>query len=357
MNDAFDDIYLSSITTLDDLKLKCSDELSILENLEGKDVSEYQSAISPVDIILPMLYGILGGVISSSEAVEKFCSDIHDSANQDNPNSFWGKLLRHHKDAMDNYNVPDCVFTNRGGEISGVGFHRLMYGHDPFSPGPDNPFFLMIRENGICSGIFKVFQHLIADTFSKQGLPVPFHSIFDFYGENGKLSNGLLDLAKKAGAEAREAGFDCNVQNAFSNLFTIKFSDIAATGLTWALCEIHIALRKIDDPIMISQTKIIGYSAQFFSRSIIMWLKTGVPAISWPTLPMLLKEIYKFYRANWQEIHHLESKTKELVEKNKSLEQAVFLTGKDLPSYNNAIGYIEEYNNAEKNIDDFINSF
>ena len=348
MSDYISDLCISSLDDLNKLESQCEVEISILNDLLKKNTSEYPSKIDPIDIALPILYGTLGGFLASSEKLNEYLNKIHDVyAKQD---GILGKVLGHEGDNIDMINGS---FLNRNGDQAGVLFHRLLRGHDPFSIGHgDNPFSVLMKQHGAFRGIVKVFQHLVCDTFSKQGLPVPFHSYFDFFDDKGNLSNKLITWTKKI---ADDSGTD--IRTTFKNLFTIQASDVISTGLTWTLCSIHIKMRKMEDPVMIAQTKIIGYSAQFFSRSIIMSVKTGVPALSWPTLALLLKEIAAFYIANWKEIHKLEKITKELVKTNNSLENSVFETRKDLPTYNNSAGYIEEFNNADKNINKLIDSF
>ena len=78
-------------------------------------------------------------------------------------------------------------------------FHRLLFGHDVLATGkgliPFNPFTLMFEQQGL-AGVLQAARHLIADTMSKQGLPVPGSSFFDIDREDGNPWNKIIDWAQ-----------------------------------------------------------------------------------------------------------------------------------------------------------------
>jgi len=300
------------------------------------------------NFILPVLYGVTGAAISSSEAVKEFLDKIHKiSSTGGNTDDVFKTIIRllmgHKGDIIDKV---DGEFVNRIGS-SGIQFgaHRLMWGHDIFSTGPDNPFTLLIGQEGsIVKGISQVFRHLVADTFSKQGLPIPFHSYFDYKKGGGKLGNRLWDIAS-------DNANGTNVTQAFGNLFTIKAADIGATGLTGALCMAHNSIMNQADETSAAQVRAIAYSSQLFGKATIGVLKTGVPFISWPTVVMTVKSIYSLYRLSYEDIAVLERATERICIENVNLEADVFASGHDLVSHADGSGYRNELKTFESRMD------
>ncbi len=330
-----------SIRQLDALRGGFAEQLSVVERALSSLGQVSPPSNDPRNFILPAIYGGAGALISSSEAVKKFLNDIHQIAQTDDkPKNAFERIVRfllgHKGDLLDKV---DGEYIDRAGNPLWPGAHRLMWGHDIFSLGPDNPFVLLMRQRGsILGGIAQVFRHLVADTFSNQGLPIPFHSFFDYVGDNGKLGNTLWDVARAA----TNGGNAADITEAFGNLFTIKFADIATTGLTSALCAIHNHALNKDDEAAASQVRAIAYSSQFFGKAAIGVLKTGVPFISWPTAFMVVKEIYSLYRLNYRDIAVLEQATERLCLENARLEAEVFASGRDLVSHPGGAGYLTE---------------
>ena len=331
-----------SIRQLDDLYVSFGEQLEPIERTLSGLGKISPPSNDPRNFVLPVIYGATGAAISASGTVKEFLNKIHTVASTDKApkDAFEGiiKLLMGHKDdAIDTINGD---FLDRSGKINKwKGVHRLLWGHDIFSTGPDNPFVLMIKQKGnVIGGIAQTFRHLLADTFSNQGLPIPFHSFFDYTDDAGKLGNRLLDIAKSAtnGGDATE------IVKAFGNLFTIKAADIGATGLTWALCSAHNRVMAKDDEAAATQVKAIAYATQFFGKAAIGVVNTGVPFISWPTAVMTIKEIYSLYRLNYKDIAALERVTNQICIENAKLEARVFAMGRNLVSHAAASGYAGE---------------
>ncbi len=60
---------------------------------------------------------------------------------------------------------------------------------------PHNPFAMMIEQEGsVSGGALQATRHLMADTFSKQGLPFPFSSYLDTQTKNGRPWNKIIDI-------------------------------------------------------------------------------------------------------------------------------------------------------------------
>lgn len=305
----------------------------------------------PLNYVLPLLYGTTGALISSWDAANKFLADIHDAKAKEG--GIIEFLLGHERDNIDTI-IPAGrtrrVYVDRirqgilkeGEKDISLGIHRLMWGHDIFSIGPDNPFALLIDQYGVLKGIAQVFRHLIADTFSAQGLPIPFHSYFDYVKADGSVTNRLLDFASSASEFARSNGHQVTKYDAFNRMFTIKAADVGTTGLTWAMCAAHNRIMNDGDEAAAAQVKAIAFSAQFFGKAAIGMMKSGIPFISWPTAMMTIKEIYSLYRLNYRDIAALERRTEQLCAENARLEAEIFASGRDLVSHTRASGYVHE---------------
>ncbi|WP_114393536.1 hypothetical protein [Oleisolibacter albus] len=344
-----------SLCQLDDVQSRFGKQITPVERTLGSLGKISPPSNDPRNFILPVLYGATGAAISASDAVKEFSKKIHDIASSGKaPKTAFEhiiKLLMGHKD--DAIDAVNGEYINRAGERVSFGIHRLMWGHDIFSIGPDNPFALLIKQEGsIFGGIAQVFRHLVGDTFSKQGLPIPFHSFFDYVQDNGKLGNRLWDIAKSS----TNGGDGAEIVQAFGNLFTIKAADIGATGLTSMLCAAHNRVMNRDDEAAANQVRVIAYSSQFFGKATIGVMKTGVPFISWPTAVMTIKEMYSLYRINYRDIAELEKVTKRIYDENARLEAEVFASGRDLVSHARASGYVlelTEFDSRMRSLEDF----
>ncbi|OUM97943.1 MAG: hypothetical protein BAA04_05030 [Firmicutes bacterium ZCTH02-B6] len=347
-----------SIQDLVRLQKRLADANVDLGNLDKTQLGSIPSQLDVWDYVGSLIYGLLGAALSTRNQLRDFLDTVHSDASAEHPRSTLGAILHHYQDDIDK--VPlngQRVFLDRSGQQARVDFHRLLRGHDPFSLSADNPFLVLTTQPkyGIIKGVIQVFRHLAADTFSKQGLPIPFHSFFDYRTDDGKLSNWLIYIAERT---KQTTGADLRANEVFSHLFSLKVQDILSTGLTWALCEAHIRARSIDDEIRATQIRVVGYSSTFLSQVVIGMVRTGgVPMINWPTLTLLLKELYKFFRLNRREIRRLEAVTEDLCQKNLALEAAVLQTGRALPTLSTGADYIRELERGYANIDSLTDIF
>lgn len=339
-----------------------SDQMKMeIMNINIDDIT-IESDIDIYNFIFASVFGILGATISSSEAIEKFTDKIHDISsgkNVQNPNqvqTLLGNLLRHNGDNIDVAVLTDGnkSFLNRGGNPSGPFMHRLLRGHDPLSIQGDNPFQLLCSQYGFTKGVTQVLRHLIADTFSKEGLPIPGHSNFDFKRSDGSLSNYFIEISKNLAKQSPNA----DMRSVYEGIFTIKAKDIASQGLVWALCKAYFLFRGIDDSTRQRQIKIISYGMNFFTHAGIgMARQGGIPYIHWPALVMLSKEFASIYLDSYKEIRELENKTISLVSSNDKLEAKVFATGKNIKTINSADDYFDNLNKEISAFDDLTNFF
>lgn len=312
-------------------------DLHKLENLQPEQV---QSALDGYDYLFGVVFGIIGAFISSSKQIAEFCNIVHVDASKSNPDTLLGKLLHHYGDAIDKVNGK---YVDRNGNSADIMFHRLMFGHDPFSLGHDNPFLIMTKQHGLLLGILQVFRHLISDTFSKQGLPIPGHSLLD-RSVNGKTTNLLKEIAQSVGGDRMGAS------EAFSRMFTIRAQDIGAQGLVWASTQAYIHYRQIEAPIRQRQYKILTYGTCFLANTAYGLIRYRIPYINWPILCALIKEITGLFIDSNRETVQLEKITAKIIEENAKLEKQVFATGTSLVSYVDGFGYINEIRQQEKQI-------
>jgi len=346
----------AQLDTFNEISLQKLDKLSLLYPKIDTAQSIPVSRDDPyylLDHIICFMAGIIGGLISSSNDLANKLQEIHNDASLDAPQKYkrLGMLFHHMGDNIDKY----CGdYIKRNGQQCGTYLHRLYFGHDVFSLGPDNPFYVLTSQYGIRRGILQAVRHIAADTLTKTGIPLPFSSFLD-YQQDGKLYNWLDDAAKalvrdKNHAEdAFELFFNnntisnnVNVQAAYGRALSIRAQDIMSQGITWGILKAYIRLRQIDDEIYESQLKLVGYSTSFYSNAIIGFIKTGVPFINWATLSMTLKELFTFLRLNRKDIERLCKSTDQLIQSNIALSREVYSESKYLKSFDNHNEYIGE---------------
>jgi len=191
--------YGNALAELERISQEIQEDLGFEIDLQNIEKSE--SSLDVADYCFAFLFGFVGAFISTNEELERYLAEIHSAASEANGEYdkfqiLMGKLLHHKSDAMDK-------MIKRDGTPTYIGFHRLLWGHDALRFGEDNPFCLMVQQEGdVLSGILQAFRHLIADTMSKQGLPSPGLSVLDYVDENGKISNYIIDLANNLSIDA-----------------------------------------------------------------------------------------------------------------------------------------------------------
>lgn len=317
-------------------------------NINNIKVEKSQSSLTIEDILICIIAGFLGGALSSSKDIERIFANIHDNSSK-NTKTFLEKLLYHAGDEIDK----GGNYITRKGDKPEFGFHRLFFGHDILSIKGDNPLMLMIEQYGIVKGITQLLRHLIADTFSKQGLPLPGHSFLDYTKTNGRTGNYLINLTKHL-----NKGSNIGHLGAFNHLFSIRMQDILAQGLTWGIITSYIKAMKIQDKIRISQLKFSAYSISFFVNAVSGMVNTGgLPYINWTTFSMLTKESFTFFKLNYEEIKELESLTDNIIKSNIKLEERVFATGGNIRSFDCADDFFLHLGKEKEIFDDLTNFF
>jgi len=343
-------LYNKALDNIDALSVSINNAHIDLEKAINLNIERTASDLDMYDYLFAVIFGILGAALSTNKSIENFCHDIHEDAGEKSPKTVLGKILNHYNEPLDQV---EGSFINRNGQKAEVGFHRLLRGHDPLSFGKDNPFYLLVKGNGLLIGVAKVFRHLIADTFSKQGLPIPGHSFFDQVKDDGKTTNALREISMNLANN-----YPVDGQKYFRHIFTIRAQDIAGQGFVWSTAKAYLYARGITDLTRMRQYKIISYGINFFAHAGIGAIRQGgVPYISWPALAALIKEIAGLFIDSYKEIKILETITDDIRKGNDEIEAQVFATGLDLKTYDNAREYIKELEDQDRIFEDLVAFF
>ena len=206
----------------------------------------------------------------------------------------------------------------------GNGPHRIFWGHDIFSISADNPIWLSIRQYGPAKGIWRAVRHLIADTCSKQGLPLPFHSWFDYMAVgkgDGKVGNRLLDFCQQYSQAVlgRKQGGGNN--EVFNHLFSIHMQDVLSSGLVAASIKAYQTARGISDEDRLIQIRIIAYAVNFYGSAVIGAVQKGIPFINYPCFAALAKNVVQLIHVSNQDIQRLLCETERIALTGSALER------------------------------------
>lgn len=306
----YDAIYQNALCEIDRISADIEKSIAFDPNLIIIEKSE--STLDVADYCFTFLFGLLGAIISTNEKLEAYLADIHKAASEadgeyDKFQLLMGKVLHHKGDSIDK-------MCRRDGSSTYIMFHRLLWGHDILSGGGDNPFRLMIsQENSKIRGVLQALRHLIADTMSKQGLPMPGSSVLDYVNEDGKTTNYVIDLANNLSIEA----FDNKAmsQEIYSHLFTIRAQDIAGGVLAKVLTEVYFKARKIEDKLRKSQMLFMVYAINFFAEAVIGAVKQkGVPYVNIPVATSMMVSFAKFCYYDAKETRFLTKETERLTQ-------------------------------------------
>ncbi len=359
MGSTYEGIFKESVDKLDSLSSQCEKEIESWGNIDIYAIEKSESSLDAWDYCFSIAIGMAGAKISTSKELEDYLKDIHNAASGATGDysvlkKILGSLLHHQGDSIDKL-ASEKRFINRAYEPADIGYHRLLWGHDIFNFSNNNPFKLMFDQKGI-KGILQAIRHLIADTMSKQGLPFPGSSYLDYTNENGKISNYLIDIAKKLSTES--VGNKRNAQSIYSHMFTVRAQDIISGGAIKALAEMYFKIRKIEDVIRIIQFRLIAYSVTFFGEAFLGAInQNGIPYVNIPLATVMFKNLGQLYYYNNKEIHKLHIETYELIAQGDKLTASVEEDDDILIHYDNAIDYYKELSQGQSNVDSLIDAF
>lgn len=291
-------------------------------------VEDMSSDLDGLDMAWCLLTAVVSACVTTSEDFSMWCEGVHDVASE-KPGSFdavqriLGKTLHHKGDWMDN-------FKARDGQNAYAIFHRLLGGHDMFATGhsltPHNPFSMMIEQEGSFSGgVLRATRHLVADTFSRQGLPVPFSSYFDTTAESGRPWNRIIDIVQELSVET--TGNKRQAEAIYSHLFTLRAQDFVGGGAALVLTATYIKARNIEDKIRSTQIRLVAYSLSFFAQAAVgATRQNGIPYINYPVGAAMAKELASLLiesdkRTNWlgKETKRLHAEVVQVIEEHDAL--------------------------------------
>ncbi len=344
----------NSIKELDELYGKVNATQGGLGEIDYLVIEKSPSSLDAWDYCFSIAIGMAGTFITTNEELGNYLKDIHDAASgvsgeYSTLQEFLGKLLYHKGDAIDK--IPgEKTYLNRELDNAYGLFHRLLWGHDLLDFGEDNPFKLMVNQKGLM-GVLQVLRHLIADTMSKQGLPMPGSSFLDYHKtEDGKLSNYLIKISQELSMSS--TGKKNYSQEIYSHMFTVRAQDIIGGGAVTLLLTLYEKIRGIEDSLRNVQLRLISLSVTFFGQAIIGATKqAGVPYINVPLFTGVMKNLVQLYYLSIKETRQLHDKTVKLIDAGSLLCDEVECSSKDIPSYKNGKDYIAELENEEKSVD------
>ena len=347
----------NSIKELDELYEKVNATQNGLRELDYSVIEKSPSSLDAWDYCFSIAIGMAGAFITTNEELGNYLKDIHDAASGVSGEysalqAFLGKLLYHKGDAIDK--IPgEKAFLNRDLDNAYGLFHRLLWGHDLLDFGPDNPFKLMVDQKGIM-GVLQVLRHLIADTMSKQGLPMPGSSFLDYHKtEDGKLSNYLIKISQELSMSS--TGKKNSAQEIYAHMFTVRAQDIVGGGAVTLLVSLYEKIRGIKDSLRNVQLRLVSLSVAFFGQAIIgATRQAGVPYVNVPLFAGVMKNLVQLYYLSIKETRQLHDKTVKLIDAGSVLCDEVECSGKDIPSYEDGEDYITELENEEKNVGSLI---
>lgn len=279
-----------------------------IEQVEISRIDKTSSDLDNLDIAWCLLCSAASVFLSTNKAVEKWLDGIHNAASDcygdyDFIQKALGEVFHHKSDWMDK-------MTSRDSDETYVAFHRLLWGHDPLAKGEGlanlsfNPIKMMMqqeeseRSGRALFGAVQAMRHLLADTFSKQGLPLPGLSYLDYERSDGKTWNHIIDVVQELSVET--TGNKSKAEELYRHLFTLRAQDIAGGTLAIMLTKAYIASRQLEDTIRINQIKLVSYSTSFFGQAIVGAVRQkGVPYINYPLAMAMIKELAGlFYESN-----------------------------------------------------------
>lgn len=362
MSPAYEIALRESMDIIDSLDKECKNEMESWGNVDYSELEKSPSSLDAWDYCFSLAIGMACATITTSEQLEEFLAEIHHAASGASGDYsklqvFLGKLLHHQGDAIDKIESQKH-FINRQFAPADVGYHRLLWGHDIFDLGDDNPFKLMINQQHGLSGILQAVRHLLADTCSKQGLPLPGSSYLDYDNEEtGKVSNYLIKISKELSKES--VGNMRNANQIFSHMFTVRAEDITGGGAIAGFDALYFKVRNVVDDVRKVQFRLISYTVAFLGEAIIGAMRqSGVPYINPNLASAMFKNLIQLYCCSLIETRQLGKHTAALIERNNELELEVYKTQEKMfPGYSNAEGYLSELSRSQHSVDSLIIAF
>lgn len=353
----FEESYQSALFSVEDSITRMIDSPTLLSGECVADVGRIESNLDGWDYCYALAIGLAGTAISTNDAFAQYLDQIHKAASgasgeYDRFQTFLGNILHHKGDHID---VMGDTFINRDRQNAYGLFHRLLWGHDILDVGEDNPFRLMYEQDGL-RGILQAVKHLLADTTSKQGLPLPGSSFLDIHDEKGKRSNYLIKIAQTLSDETY--GSKAKAHEIYAHMTTIRAQDVAAGVVVKSMAELYFLMRGIDDKIRRAQIRLIGYTVNFLGEAVVGSLRQqGVPYINLPLAGMMVSSFANLWHLDRQEIKKLQRKTDMLTAQTDAVLAECNAFDLRLPELSVAGDFIRAYEKAEANVDELLDFF
>ncbi|MBQ2616958.1 MAG: hypothetical protein IJF90_08875, partial [Synergistaceae bacterium] len=179
-------------------------------------------------------------------------------------------------------------------------------------------------------GIAGAVRHLVADTMSKQGIPLPGSSYLDKdHPTTGRAWNRIIDWVQELSIEA--FGNKSEAHSIYSHLFTIRMQDIAGAGLTATLLKAYEKARGIVDPIRVAQLELLGIAIASFGQAAVGAVKQkGIPYVNNAMIPQLAAAYIALLRSSGKRTlmlkavtYELEGETERAIEQHGNLKDAM----------------------------------
>lgn len=350
-SEAMNESYDYGVQSIAALNAQLLDVSFDYEKAISEAIRDCPSNLDAFDLVYSITIGVLSAVLDTNDKVADFFDEIHQLSSAEKVESdnlikkVLAKILYHQGDWMDKAPTTEVnksgkplksYITRKAQEVGGVwdsggitpsGPHRIFWGHDIFSISDDNPFSLCIKEYGIGRGILQAIRHLVADTCSHQGLPLPFSSYFDYVPDASgepteKVRNHLLDFCQEYSKEVLGKKWPGANNEVFNHLFSIHVQDALSSGLVAAGIAVYCKGRKIDDKIRCVQMRVIGYMGTAYGSAIIgAFTHGGIPYINWPAFVALAKNIIQMVHISNKEVDVIIAETERLISERECLEQ------------------------------------
>lgn len=355
-----DDFEVAYQKALVDVESSISQSLMEIDIPTAADIElieKSESSLDGWDYCYAIAIGLAGVFISTNDAFGKYLEGIHEAASGNsgdygNFQAFLGKMLHHEGDNIDAIELP---FKNRNGDNAYCLFHRLLWGHDIFSKKGDNPFSLMFKQKGMC-GILQAVRHLLADTCSKQGLPLPGSSYLDYVDENNKTSNYLIEVAQALSDES--SGNKTSAREIYSHIMTIRAQDVTAGVVVKLVTELYFTVKKIKDNIRKAEIQLIAYTVNFLGEAVVGCIRQkGVPYINIPLGTAMGVSFIKFCYTNEKDIRRLTKQTEAIHSRTQRLIAEDKQTSDMLPTFKTADEMLAAADTAEANVNEIFDVF
>ena len=196
-------------------------------------------------------------------------------------------------------------------------------------------------------------QHLLADTTSKQGLPIPFSSFLDYMDadEDGdeKLSNYLIKVVQKLSEET--TGTKGSAQQIYSHMFTVRAADMAGAGTIAVFSELYFKIRSISDPVRMAQFRLISYTECFYLQMLLgIAGQPGLPYINYPAAAGMFKNFVALFATSNRDTNEMLKRQKLSEQKTEQLEMTAKGEFQGLSHLGSFSAELAEINRGEQNL-------